>query len=79
MNIGFVKNMHMLNVNCLLNSVNLVNFSISLNYDKHSKISNTVLCLSSNKMWVTRAGIYKMLARIANREDPDQTASSEAV
>ena len=26
-----------------------------------------------------RALIHKMLARIANREDPDQTASSEAV
>ena len=27
----------------------------------------------------SRAGIYKMLVRIANRVDPDQTASSEAV
>ena len=27
-------------------------------------------------MWVIRAGTDKMLARIANREDPDQTASS---
>ena len=26
-----------------------------------------------------RAGIHKMLVRIANREDPDQTASEEAV
>ena len=26
-----------------------------------------------------RAEIHKMLVRIANREDPDQTASSEAV
>ena len=25
------------------------------------------------------AGIHKMLVRIANREDPDQTASSKAV
>ena len=30
-------------------------------------------------MLVTRAGTHKMLVRIANREDPDQTASSEAV
>ena len=30
-------------------------------------------------MYVIRAGIYKMLVRVANREDPDQTASSEAV
>ena len=31
------------------------------------------------KMLVFRAGTYKMLVRIENREDPDQTASSEAV
>ena len=30
-------------------------------------------------MYVIRAGIHKMLVRIANREEPDQTASSEAV
>ena len=30
-------------------------------------------------MWVIRAGIHKILVRIANREDPDQTASYEAV
>ena len=28
-------------------------------------------------MWVIRAGIHKIPARIANREDPDQTASSD--
>ena len=28
---------------------------------------------------VIRARIHKMLVRIANREDPDQTAPSEAV
>ena len=33
----------------------------------------------SNKMLVLRAGIHKMIVRIANREDPDQTASEEAV
>ena len=32
-------------------------------------------CLFSNKMLVVRAGIHKMLVRIANREDPDQNAS----
>ena len=31
------------------------------------------------KMLVIRAGIHKKLVRIANREDPDQNASSEAV
>ena len=30
-------------------------------------------------MLVTRAGDNKMLVGIANREDPDQTASEEAV
>ena len=35
--------------------------------------------LFSNKMFVFKAEIHKMLVRIANREDPDQTASSEAV
>ena len=34
------------------------------------------LFLKKNK-FVIRAGIQKMLVRIANREDPDQTASSE--
>ena len=29
-------------------------------------------------MLVIKAGIHKMLVRIRNREDPDQTASSEA-
>ena len=48
-------------------------------YGKCSKIPNIFLFLSSNKMLVIRAGIHKMLVRIANREEPDQTASSEAV
>ena len=43
------------------------------------KISNTFLFLFSNKMLVIRAGIHKMPDRIMNREDSDQTASSEAV
>ena len=46
---------------------------------KHSKILNTFLFLFSNKMLVFRAGFHKMLVRIANREDPDSNASSEAV
>ena len=46
---------------------------------KCSKISNTFLFLFSTELLVIRAGIHKMLVRIANREDPDQTASSEAV
>ena len=39
----------------------------------------TLLFLSLNNVFVICAGIYKMLFRISNREDPDQTASSEAV
>ena len=35
--------------------------------------------LSVLKMLVISAGIHKMHARIGNREDPDQTASLEAV
>ena len=35
--------------------------------------------LFSNKMMVLRAGTHEILIRIANREDPDQTASSDAV
>ena len=45
----------------------------------HSKISDTFLFLFSNKMIVIGAAIHKLLVRIANSEDPEQTASSEAV
>ena len=48
-------------------------------YGKCSKILNTFLSLFSNKIMVFRAGIHKFLVRVANREDPDQTASLEAV
>ena len=46
---------------------------------KYFKILNTILFLLSNKMLVIMAGNHKMLIIKANREDPDQTASSEAV
>ena len=46
-------------------------------YSKCSKFSNFFRFLFSN-MLVFRAGIHKMLARIANSEDPDKSASSEA-
>ena len=39
---------------------------------------NTFPFLSTNKMFIM-AGIHKMPCRTANREDPDQTASSEVV
>ena len=48
-------------------------------YGKCSKISNTFLVQFSNKILVFKAGICKMFVRTAKREDPDQTASSEAV
>ena len=44
------------------------------------KKSNTLLFLFLNKMVAIRTAVYKkMFVRIANREDPGQTASSEAV
>ena len=47
----------------------------------YAPILKTSLILFSNKMLVIRAGISKTLVRVANRENPDQTASesSEAV
>ena len=44
-----------------------------------SKNLNIFLCLLPNKMFVLRAGTHKMVVKKANREDQDQTASSEAV
>ena len=46
-------------------------------YCKCSKIVNAFFFLFFNKIMIIRAGIHKMNARIANREDPDQTASEE--
>ena len=43
------------------------------------KFQNFFFFLFSNKMLLFAAGIHKILVRIVNREDPDQTASSEAV
>ena len=48
-------------------------------YSKYYKIRTIFLFLFSNKMLVLGVGIHKKLVRIANRGDPDQTASSEAV
>ena len=48
-------------------------------YSKCFKILITFLVLFLAKMVIIKAEIHKMLVRIANREDPDQTASSEAV
>ena len=50
-----------------------------IGYGNYSRIKNTFLFLFSNKILVFKAGIHKILVRIANRGGPDQTASSEAV
>ena len=46
---------------------------------KRSPILNPFIFLFSNKMLVIRARNHKLPVGIENREDPDQTASSEAV
>ena len=51
----------------------------NMHFGKCSQISKILLFLFLNKMLVYRAVIHKVVVRIANREDPDQTASSEAV
>ena len=48
-------------------------------YSKFSKLSKTFLFLFVNKMLVIRTETHKKLVRKANREDSDQTDSSEAV
>ena len=54
-----------------------VTLEVKMNYYcKCSQISNAFHFLFSKKMWVIRAKINKMFVRIANKEDPDQTASS---
>ena len=47
----------------------------------HLKTERRLLFLFSNEMWVIRTVIFKckLLVRTANREDPDQTASSKAL
>ena len=50
--------------------------NLYLQNGKCSKILNTFLFLLLNELLITKAGIHKMLVRIANSEDPDQTASS---
>ena len=47
-------------------------------YGKRYKILNTFLFLFSNEMLVFRTGIHKMLVRIENREDPDQTLKKQS-
>ena len=57
-------------------SVTTILITFSVEAQERSKIWNTFLFLLSTKLSVIRAGIHKLLVKIANREDPDQTASS---
>ena len=47
-------------------------------YEDVITVGKSSLSVFKIKMLVFRAGIHKMLVRIANREDPDQTASLDA-
>ena len=53
--------------------------AICKKYGKSSKIDNNFLFLFSNEILCIRAGNHKIVVIKANREDPDQTASSEAI
>ena len=57
------------------NHYNFYNISFTVNVLKF----RTLFSLFSTKLLVIKAGIHKMLVRIANSEDTDQTDSSEAV
>ena len=49
-------------------------YKFKIRYGICSKILNTFLFLFLNITLVFKAGIHKVLVRIASREDPDQTA-----
>ena len=60
---------------CLKNSLTMWLFVVNTHKrSKCSKTWNTFLFLVSNKIFVIRVGINRMLVRLANGEDPDQTA-----
>ena len=61
------------NINEVENQVCTCSKLHSITYSKWSKISNTFHILFSKKVWVIRAGIHKIVTRIANGEDPGQT------
>ena len=48
-------------------------------WKSHALAQFSLLFLISNKIFVIRTDIHKTLVRIANREDPDKTASLEVV
>ena len=57
------------------NRSNFYNISFTVYVQK----LRTLFSLFSTKLLLIKAGIHKMLVKIANKEDPDQTDSSEAV
>ena len=67
--VGSVENSQVMTLVCDLEKITMV---------KVLKFG-TLFSFFSQKMLVIRAGIQKMLVRIVNRDNPDQTASSEAV
>ena len=50
-----------------IKEIQMQQVTILINFGKSSKISSTFLFLFSAKMLVIRAGIHKMLVKIANR------------
>ena len=70
-----IKQSHMMSFVLLLKGFN---HSYKKGYLSHTgcskcfKIPNTIF-LFSNEMLILRAGIHKMLIRIASKEDPDQS------
>ena len=54
-----------------------MNLAIAGAFVSYGHISSLFLFLK--EIFVVRAGVHKMHIRIANREEPDQTAPSEAV
>ena len=73
------------NVDMIIQSSTYVSFESSAAIEPQQQITNIYIYLyvSDQSLFigsrVFRAGIQKMLGGIAYREDPDQTASSEAV
>ena len=60
----------------LITSAWMINLTGTVNFLKFRTLS---LFFFINKIETIMAGINNILVRIVNREDPDQTASSEAV
>ena len=57
----------------------LVGVGVGKKYRVNFLTFRTFFLFCSNKMLVIKSGVHKMLVRIANRVDPDQTGSLKAV